>query len=178
MSSNKDTILYNNMIKTPELRVIFEQENLGILPLKEALEFSQSKNLDLVLISSTPPVAKVCDVGKYKYEILKKQKIQKKTGKPIVVKQISLKPCISINDLNTKITQINTFLVKNFRVSFKIKLRTKEMKDEKNIKNAIEFLKNVIHNKIQCSVIQNVTEDILTKKTNIIIAQIGPLVKK
>lgn len=165
----KDKILYNNLIKVDELRVIFESENLGILPINQAMEIAQSKELDLVLISSVPPVGKICDLGKYKYDLIKKQKVQKKNNKPIVVKQIALRPNISSNDLATKCKSINGFLNDNDRVLLKLKLKKKELMNEKIVEKSMEFMKNLIHNQLKCTIINDVTQD---KST--ISAQISP----
>jgi translation initiation factor IF-3 len=146
--SKKEVLLYNRSINVSELRVIYEKDNLGVLKLNEALEIAQSKNLDLVLISTNPPIGKICDLGKFKYENEKKQKIQKKSGKPIVMKQLWLSTSISSNDLSTKVKHIENFLTKNFRVSLKIKLTKRNSQNESIVKQSVDFLNNFIENEI------------------------------
>lgn len=172
MQKTKDVILYNHLIKVKELRVIFENNNLGIMKIDEARALAEEHNLDLVLMVLEPPVAKICDLGKYKYEMLKLKKAQRQNNKPIVVKQVQLGPKISQHDLMTKLEHAREFLSENDKVSFRIKLRYKETQNAEFVKKTIEFLKDVITNKLECKIINEVKQE-----KNNITAQVGPSTK-
>lgn len=157
--TNKESIIYNEMINVEELRVIYETENFGILKRNEALKLAEGKGLDLVLVSISPPVGKICDVGKHKYDKERAEKENKKTNKAKVLKQINLRPKISQNDLLTKLKKANEILSEGDRVMFKIKLKNKELKVESNVTNAIAFLNNIVKNQIDCIILGEVSQD-------------------
>ena len=95
----------NEQIRDKELRVIDEDgTQLGILSAKEAQNLATQKNLDLVKISpnANPPVCKIMDFGKFKYEMAKKEKESKKKQKVVVIKEVRLRPSIEEHDLSTK----------------------------------------------------------------------------
>jgi len=95
----------NDAIRASQVRLIGESgQQLGIKPTREALEYAYSKNLDLVEVAATadPPVAKVMDWGKYRYEQEQKAKLARKHQTQINVKEIKLRPKIGIHDYNTK----------------------------------------------------------------------------
>ena len=99
--------MINEQIRDKEVRLIGEDgEQLGIVSSRDALKMAEEAGLDLVKIAPTakPPVCKIVDYGKYKYEQVRKEKEAKKKQKVIDIKEIRLSPNIDTNDLNTKIT--------------------------------------------------------------------------
>ena len=98
--------MINEQIRDKEVRVIGEDgEQLGIMSAKEAMKLAQEAELDLVKIAPTakPPVCKIIDYGKYRYEQARKEKEAKKKQKTVDVKEVRLSPNIDTNDLNTKV---------------------------------------------------------------------------
>ena len=105
--------MINEQIRDKEVRVIGEAGNqLGIMSAKEAMKLAREANLDLVKIAPTakPPVCKIIDYGKYRYEMARKEKEAKKKQKVIEVKEVRLSPNIDSNDLNTKMNNARKFL--------------------------------------------------------------------
>ena len=105
----------NEKIRSKQVRVVGEEgEQLGILDTSEALATAQEKGLDLVIISpnAEPPVCKMMDYGKFRFEKLKKDKENKKKQKQIALKELRIKPHIDEHDMNTKISQIKKFIEK------------------------------------------------------------------
>ena len=102
---------------------------VGIVPIQEALKTAVDKGLDLVEISpkSKPPVCKIMDYGKYKYQLEISEKLKKKKQSQIIVKEIKLRPKIDTNDLNTKIKQIEKFLGSGYRVKITVMFRGREI---------------------------------------------------
>ena len=102
---------------------------IGIVPIEEALKAARDKGLDLVEISprSKPPVCKVMDYGKYKYQLEISEKMKKKKQSQIIVKEIKIRPKIDTNDLNTKKKQIEKFLSSGYRVKITIMFRGREI---------------------------------------------------
>ena len=122
--------MINEQIKDKEVRVIGEAgEQLGIMTAKEALKLAQDAELDLVKIAPTakPPVCKIIDYGKYKYELIRKEKEAKKKQRVVEVKEIRLSPNIDTNDLNTKMNAARKFLVKGNKVKVTLRFRGREM---------------------------------------------------
>ena len=120
----------NEQIREKEIRVISNDgEQLGIMPTKEAQSMANSKNLDLVMISpnAQPPVCKIMDYGKYKYEQARKEKESKKKQKVINIKEVRLRPGIEANDLNTKANQAIKFLKKGDKVKVELRFRGREL---------------------------------------------------
>lgn len=99
------------------------------MPTKEAQGLANNKNLDLVLISpnAKPPVCKIMDYGKYRYEQARKEKEAKKKQKTIEVKEVRLSPNIDSNDLNTKIASARKFIEKGNKVKVTLRFRGREM---------------------------------------------------
>ena len=98
--------MINEQIRDREIRLIGEDgEQLGIMSAREAMKIAQEAELDLVKIApaAKPPVCKIIDYGKYKYEQARKEKEAKKKQKTVEVKEVRLSPNIDTNDLNTKI---------------------------------------------------------------------------
>ncbi len=120
----------NEEIKAKELRLIAEDgEQLGIVSLKEALKLATEKNMDLVNIApqAVPPVCKIMDYGKYKFEISKKEKEAKKKQKIVSVKEIRISPTIEEHDLNVKSKQLNQFLKDGDKVKITVRFRGREV---------------------------------------------------
>ena len=119
----------NERIRAREIRVIGDDgEQFGILSVHEAIALAAEKNLDLVEISpnATPPVCKIMDYGKYKYEKTKKDKENKKKQKNVVVKELRIKPHIDEHDKETKISQIKKFIEKEHKVKVSLRLTGRE----------------------------------------------------
>ena len=123
-------LMINEQIRDKEVRVIGEEgDQLGIMSSKEAMKLAEDAGLDLVKIAPTakPPVCKIVDYGKYRYELARKEKEAKKKQKVIEVKEIRLSPNIDTNDLNTKINAAKKFLAKGDRVKVTLRFRGREM---------------------------------------------------
>jgi translation initiation factor IF-3 len=119
----------NDAIRASQVRLIGENgEQLGIKPTPEALEYAYSKNLDLVEVAANadPPVAKVMDWGKHKYEQEQKAKLARKHQTQINVKEIKLRPKIGIHDYNTKRGHVRRFLNQRAKVKVTIMFRGRE----------------------------------------------------
>lgn len=120
----------NEQIRDKEVRVISDSgEQLGVMPTKEAQILANGKNLDLVQISpnANPPVCKIMDYGKYKYEQSRKEKEARKNQKTITVKEVRLRPGIEENDLNTKANNAKKFLKKGDKVKVELRFRGREL---------------------------------------------------
>jgi translation initiation factor IF-3 len=119
----------NDAIRASQVRLIGEAgQQLGIKPTREALEYAFSKNLDLVEVAANadPPVAKVMDWGKYRYEQEQKAKLARKHQTQINVKEIKLRPKIGIHDYNTKKGHVQRFLNQRAKVKVTIMFRGRE----------------------------------------------------
>src|SRR5437016_11615465 len=119
----------NDAIRASQVRLIGENgEQLGIKPTPEALEYAFSRNLDLVEVAAQadPPVAKVMDWGKYRYEQEQKAKLARKHQTQINVKEIKLRPKIGIHDYNTKKGHVERFLNQRAKVKVTIMFRGRE----------------------------------------------------
>lgn len=122
--------MINEQIRDKEIRLIGEEgEQLGIMPAKDALKLAKEANLDLVKIAPTakPPVCKIVDYGKYRYELARKEKEAKKKQKVTDVKEIRLSPNIDDNDLLTKANQARKFIAKGDKVKVALRFRGREM---------------------------------------------------
>lgn len=120
----------NNKINSKEVRLIDQNSNMiGVVSLFEAIKAAQQAGLDLVEISpqANPPVCKILDFGKYKYELKKKAHEVKKKHKVVVLKEIKLRPAISSGDLDIKIKQIKSFLEEGNKVKVSITFRGREI---------------------------------------------------
>ncbi|TMK70479.1 MAG: translation initiation factor IF-3 [Actinobacteria bacterium] len=119
----------NDAIRASQVRLIGESgQQLGIKPTREALEYAYSKNLDLVEVAAQadPPVAKVMDWGKYRYEQEQKAKLARKHQTQINVKEIKLRPKIGLHDYNTKKGHVVRFLNQRAKVKVTIMFRGRE----------------------------------------------------
>jgi len=124
-----DTIM-NDAIRANELRVLGDDgEQFGIITRTEALNIAEEKGLDLVLVSpdAKPPVAKVMDYGKHKYELEKKKKEARKNQKKIEVKEVKFSCKIAENDIAYKVKHAREFLEKGKHVKLRVFLRGREM---------------------------------------------------
>ena len=123
-------LMINEQIRDKEVRLISQDgEQLGIMSAKEAMKLAQEAELDLVQISpgAKPPVCKIIDYGKYRYELARKEKEAKKKQKTIDIKEVRLSPNIDTNDLNTKINQARKFLSKGDKVKVTLRFRGREI---------------------------------------------------
>ena len=116
----------NNRIFSPEVQVISSNgENLGILNTNEAISIAKEEGLDLIEISpnANPPVCKIMDMGKYKYDQQKKANQAKKKQKVVSLKEIKLRPGTEIHDYNFKIKNDKKFIIKGDKVKFTVKFK-------------------------------------------------------
>ena len=122
--------MINEQIRDREVLLIVEHgEKLGIMSAKEAYKLALEADLDLVKIAPTakPPVCKIIDYGKYRYELVRKEKEAKKKQKVIEIKEVRLSPNIDTNDLNTKTSAARKFLEKGNKVKVTLRFRGREM---------------------------------------------------
>ena len=120
----------NERIRASEVQVISSDgKNLGTLSTKEAINIAKQEGLDLIEISpnANPPVCKIIDIGKYKYDLQKKANKAKKKQKIINLKEIKLRPVTEIHDYNFKIKNAQKFLTKGDKVKFTVQFRGREM---------------------------------------------------
>ena len=123
-------LILNEQIRDKEVRLIGENgEQLGIMSSRDALKLAKEAELDLVKIApnAQPPVCKIIDYGKYRYEQARREKEAKKKQKVIEVKEVRLSPNIDENDLNTKISAARKFIQKGDRVKVTLRFRGREM---------------------------------------------------
>mgnify|MGYP001252226220 CR=1 FL=1 len=130
---------YNNRINSSEVQVIdHDGQNLGILNLQEAISKAKKEGLDLIEIAPNvrPPVCKIMDIGKYKYDQQKKASKAKKNQKKIELKEIKLRPVTEVHDYTFKIKNAQKFLSKGDKVKFTIKFKGRELQ-HKNLGNEL-----------------------------------------
>ncbi|MEZ3433164.1 MAG: translation initiation factor IF-3 [Lachnospiraceae bacterium] len=142
--------MINGQIRDKEVRVIGENgDQLGIMPIREAMRLAQEAELDLVKIApkAQPPVCKIIDYGKYRYELARKEKEARKKQKIVEVKEVRLSPNIDTNDLNTKVNNARKFLSKGNKVKVTLRFRGREMAHVQQTKHILddfaELLKDV-----------------------------------
>ena len=134
-------LMINEQIRDKEIRLIGEDgEQLGIMPTREALKMAQDAELDLVKIAPTakPPVCKIVDYGKYKYEQMRREKEARKKQKTVELKEVRLSPNIETNDLNTKINAAKKFIAKGDKVKVTLRFRGREMAHMQNSKHILD----------------------------------------
>ncbi|MBE5843725.1 MAG: translation initiation factor IF-3 [Butyrivibrio sp.] len=127
--SNNDLFI-NEQIRDKEVRVIgVDNEQLGVMSIQEARKLADEAGVDLVKIApnAKPPVCRIVDYGKFKYEQLRKEKEARKKQKNVEIKEIRLSPNIDTNDLNTKVNAAKKFLEKGNRVKVTLRFRGREM---------------------------------------------------
>ena len=120
----------NYKINKPEVQVISSDgKNLGIISTREAIQIAKQEGLDLVEISPNvnPPICKIIDIGKYKYDLQKKANKAKKKQKVVNLKEIKLRPVTEIHDYNFKIKNAQKFVTKGDKVKFTVKFKGREM---------------------------------------------------
>ena len=120
----------NERIRALDVQVIgSDGGNLGAMPLNKAIEIAKSEGLDLIEISpnANPPVCKIMDMGKYKYDLQKKANIAKKKQKTVALKEIKLRPGTDTHDYNFKIKNAKKFITKGDKVKFTVKFKGREM---------------------------------------------------
>ncbi len=123
-------LFINEQITDKEVRVIgTDNEQLGVMPPREAMKLAQEAGVDLVKIAPTakPPVCRLINYGKYRYELARKEKEAKKKQKVIEIKEVRFSPNIDTNDLNTKAGAARRFLEKGNKVKVSMRFRGREM---------------------------------------------------
>jgi translation initiation factor IF-3 len=120
----------NQQIRAIDVQVIgSDGNNLGTLPLNKAIEKAKEEGLDLIEISPNvnPPVCKIMDMGKYKYDLQKKTNIAKKKQKIVALKEIKMRPGTDVHDYNFKVKNAKKFLTNKDKVKFTVKFKGREM---------------------------------------------------
>lgn len=134
-------LMINEQIRDREVRLIGQDgEQLGIMSAREAQKIALEAELDLVKIAPTakPPVCKIIDYGKYKYEQTRKEKEAKKKQKTVEVKEVRLSPNIDTNDLNTKVNNAKKFIGKGNKVKVTLRFRGREMAHVQSSKHILD----------------------------------------
>ena len=135
----------NDRIRAPEVQVISsDKKNLGTFPTQEAVNMARQEGLDLIEISpnANPPVCKITDIGKYRYDLQKKANKAKKKQKIVNLKEIKLRPVTEIHDYNFKIKNAQRFLEKGDKVKFTVKFKGREIQHS-NLGN--ELMQRIIN---------------------------------
>tara|TARA_B100000073_G_C23703445_1_gene561307 strand:+ start:698 stop:1225 length:528 start_codon:yes stop_codon:yes gene_type:complete len=141
---SKDGPRVNENIDVPEVRLIgADGENIGVVSVQQAIQHSEEVGLDLVEISpnASPPVCKILDLGKFKYELQKKRNEAKKKQKVIDVKEIKLRPNIEDHDYEVKMRSMHRFLLDGDKVKITMRFRGREMNHQEI---GINLLKRVV----------------------------------
>ncbi len=139
----KDDVIMNEMITVKEVRCTSDEgTNYGIISTADAMKLADELGLDLVLIApdAKPPVAKIMDYGKFRYQQEKKKKEAKKNQKVIVIKEIKLSVKIAENDINYKVKHAREFIEEGNHVKFRVFLKGREMA---NPQSGIEVLNKI-----------------------------------
>ena len=134
-------LMINEQIRDKEIRLIGEHgEQLGIMSSRDALKLAREAELDLVKVApqAKPPVCKIIDYGKYRYEMLRKEKEAKKKQKTVEVKEVRLSPNIDTNDLNTKVNNAKKFISKGNKVKVTLRFRGREMAHVQQSKHILD----------------------------------------
>ena len=139
--------MINEQIRDKEVRVVgADGEQLGVMSAREAQKIADDAGLDLVKIApkAKPPVCKVIDYGKYRYEQARKEKDAKKKQKTVELKEIRLSPNIEANDLKTKMNAAKKFLAKGNKVKITLRFRGREMAHMNSSKHILDdFAENL-----------------------------------
>ena len=139
----------NEEIRVKEVRLIDETgENRGIVPIQEALKIADDAGLDLIEISpqATPPVCKVLDFGKYKYEMQKRKAEAKKNQKIVETKELKLRPMIETHDYEVKVKQAKKFIAEGNKVKFTMRFKGRELSANDMGKNVLMRLVDDLEN--------------------------------
>tara|TARA_B110001452_G_scaffold248486_1_gene235289 strand:- start:27 stop:572 length:546 start_codon:yes stop_codon:yes gene_type:complete len=134
----------NERIRAIDVQVIGSNgANIGILPLAKAITLAKDEGLDLIEISpnANPPVCKIMDMGKYKYDLQKKANVAKKKQRVVSLKEIKLRPGTDVHDYNFKIKNAMKFLTKKDKVKFTVKFKGREMQ---HIQLGRDLMKRII----------------------------------
>ena len=134
----------NERIRALDVQVIgSDGGNLGAMPLNKAIEIAKQEGLDLIEISpnANPPVCKIMDMGKYKYDLQKKANVAKKKQKIVSLKEIKLRPGTDVHDYNFKIKNAKKFLTKKDKVKFTVRFKGREMQ---HIQLGKDLMKRII----------------------------------
>ena len=134
-------LMINEQIRDKEVRLIgADGEQLGIMSAREAMKLAQEAELDLVKIApgAKPPVCKIIDYGKYKYEQTRKEKEAKKKQRTVEIKEVRLSPNIDTNDLNTKMNNAKKFISKGNKVKVTLRFRGREMAHVQQSKHILD----------------------------------------
>lgn len=145
--SNADGPRINEEIRVDKIRLIDEEGNMiGVVSVKEGIERAKEVGLDLIEVSphAEPPVCKILDYGKYKYELQKKKNEAKKKQKIVEIKEIKLRPVIGEHDYLIKIKQIRKFLEEENKVKVTMRFRGREMAHKEVGIRLLERLKNEV----------------------------------
>ena len=135
--------MINEQIRAREVRLIGpDGEQIGVVSSREAQKIADEAGLDLVKIApnAKPPVCKVIDYGKYRYDLARKEKDAKKKQKTVELKEIRLSPNIDTNDLNTKMNAAKKFLAKGNKVKITLRFRGREMAHMNSSKHILDDL--------------------------------------
>ena len=135
--------MINEQIRDREVRLIGpDGEQIGVVSSREAQKIADEAGLDLVKIApnAKPPVCKVIDYGKYRYDLARKEKDAKKKQKTVELKEIRLSPDIDTNDLNTKRNAAKKFLAKGNKVKITLRFRGREMAHMNSSKHILDDL--------------------------------------
>ena len=130
LTISKNDLQINEQIRDSEVRVISaDGEQLGMMSAREAQEMAYDKGMDLVKIApqAKPPVCKIMDYGKYKFELNKREKENRKNQKVVNIKEVQLSPSIDTNDFNTKCNHAIKFLKKGDKVKVMVRFRGREL---------------------------------------------------
>lgn len=133
--------MINEQIRDKEVRLIgADGEQLGIMSTREAMKLASEAELDLVKIAPTakPPVCKIIDYGKFRYEQARKEKEAKKKQKTVEIKEVRLSPNIDTNDLNTKVNNARKFIGKGNKVKITLRFRGREMAHVQQSKHILD----------------------------------------
>ena len=133
--------MINEQIRDREVRLIgTDGEQLGIMSAREAMKLAQEAELDLVKIApgAKPPVCKIIDYGKYKYEQTRKEKEAKKKQRTVEIKEVRLSPNIDTNDLNTNMNNAKKFISKGNKVKVTLRFRGREMAHVQQSKHILD----------------------------------------
>lgn len=136
-------IRINFQIRIPQIRVVASNgDNLGVMATRDALKKAQEENLDLVEINprAIPPVCKIMDFGKYKYDEKKKAQAAKKNQQNQELKEITFRPNTDENDLSHKLVQVKEFLAEGNKVKFTIRFRGREITHPQVGKDKLDWI--------------------------------------
>ena len=142
--NNNLSLNVNEKIRAREVRLINQNgENVGIVSIREALEMAQDNGLDLLEISpqANPPVCKIMDYGKWKYEEQKKQSEAKKSQKIIETKELKIRPNIDVHDFQVKMKAAKRFIEDGDKVKFTVRFKGREISNQESGKELLNRVK-------------------------------------